>query len=99
LVHKVWPTTFDALSTFLKHGISRHWDEDGEIREMSTWKDGDRHGATEYYFTRAGKTRMTRAIYRNGESKTEQDFIASERSWKPLIERQLKISVAPKTKI
>jgi len=99
LVHKVWPTTFDALSTFLKHGISRHWDEDGEIREMSTWKDGDRHGATEYYFTRAGKTRMTRATYRNGESKTEQDFTESERSWKPLIERQLKISVAPKTKI
>jgi antitoxin component YwqK of YwqJK toxin-antitoxin module len=99
LVHKVWPITFDALSTFLKHGISRHWDEDGEIREMSTWKDGDRHGATEYYFTRAGKTRMTRAIYKNGESKTEQDFIESQRSWSPLIENQLKISVAPKTKI
>jgi antitoxin component YwqK of YwqJK toxin-antitoxin module len=99
LAQKVWPVTFDALPTFLKHGATKSWDEDGELREFAHWKDGDRHGVTEYYFTRAGKTRMTRAIYKNGESQTEQDFIASERSWSPLIERQLKISVAPKTKL
>lgn len=97
LTEKIWPATFDALPTFLKNGITRNWDEDGEIREKSTWKDGERHGVTEYYFTRAGKTRMTKATYKNGESQTEQDFVESERTWKPLGDRPLKVSTAPKT--
>ncbi len=97
LADKIWPATFDALPTFLKNGITRSWDEDGEIREKSAWKDGERHGVTEYYFTRAGKTRMTKATYKNGESQTEQDFIEIERTWKPVGERLLKVSTAPKT--
>jgi len=94
LVSKIWPVSFDALPTFLKHGVSLTWDEEGELREKSNWQDGERQGITEYYFTRSGKNRMTRATYKNGLSEKEMEFAAEERHWKPVSERQLNISKA-----
>lgn len=98
LTQKVWPITFDALPTFLKHGASRYWDEDGELRELSHWRDGERHGTSEYYFSRAGKSRMTKAVYKDGTSQMEQDFVESDHTWQPVSQRPLKISSATKTK-
>jgi antitoxin component YwqK of YwqJK toxin-antitoxin module len=96
LVQKNWPLTFDAFPTFLKHGSSRSWDEDGEIREESKWKDGERDGTSNYYFRRAGKTRMTRAAYKNGKSQGEQEFMEIDGNWKPFTEGQLQISMGQK---
>lgn len=96
LTNKVWPVAFEAIPTFLKHGLTRTWDEDGELRERSHWKDGERHGISEYYFTRAGKIRMTKANYKQGVSQMEQDFVEHNRVWKPVSERQFKVSLTPR---
>lgn len=98
LAQKVWPTTFDAHPTFLKHGKTRNWDEDGELREISQWKDGERHGVSEYYLTRGGKMRMTKANYKNGISQSEQNYVESNGSWATAPEKTLKISTGPKLK-
>ena len=96
LVQKTWPFAFDAIPTFLKHGLTKIWDEDGELRERSHWRDGVRHGVSEYYFTRAGKVRMTKASYKHGVSQMEQDFAEDNRQWRAVSERQFKVSLTPR---
>lgn len=93
---KNWAVSFNAIPTFFKHGQTLTWDENGDLREKSYWKNGERDGTTDYYYGRAGIRRLIKSYYAKGLNSTEKEFIESNKSWRPVAEREFSASGAIK---
>jgi hypothetical protein len=88
--------SFDAIPSFFRHGQTLTWDENGDLREKSSWKHGERDGMTDYYYERAGIRRLIKSSYAKGLNSTEKEFIESNKSWRPVAEREFSASGAIK---
>jgi len=95
-INKNWSVSFNAIPTFFKHGLTLTWDENGDLREKSSWKNGERDGITDYYYERAGIKRLIKSSYARGLNSSEKEFIESNKSWRPVAEREFSASGAIK---
>jgi antitoxin component YwqK of YwqJK toxin-antitoxin module len=95
-VDKNWAVSFSAIPTFIKHGQTLSWDENGDLREKSSWRNGERNGITDYYYERAGVKRLIKSAYSKGVNSTEKEYVESSKGWRPVVEREFSASGAIK---